>query len=82
MQLKKPFFNVDHFVRLSFYPFKNDIELECVIVGIGAPYSSGYKVPVHVQYGSSACHIPELKWAPSKQLFSSLFGKHLFMIWV
>ncbi|XP_050054742.1 uncharacterized protein LOC114128086 isoform X3 [Aphis gossypii] len=59
VKLKKPFKNVEHFVGLSPRTLKSDVELNCVIVGIGAPHERGYKVPVRVKYGRTACRIPK-----------------------
>lgn len=61
VQLEKPFHHSDHFIKLSKKTFKDDVELDCIVVGIGEPYGRGYKVPVRVQYGRSACQIPEMK---------------------
>ncbi|VVC29189.1 Peptidase S1, PA clan,Serine proteases, trypsin domain [Cinara cedri] len=61
IRLKRPFRNVGRFVRLSSDIFADDIELDCLIIGIGFPHEGhGYKVPVRVQYGRNACKIPEL----------------------
>ncbi|XP_050060097.1 uncharacterized protein LOC126551256 isoform X2 [Aphis gossypii] len=59
VKLKKPFKHVEHFVGLSPRTLKSDVELNCVIVGIGAPHERGYKVPVRVKYGRTACRIPK-----------------------
>eukprot|EP00102_Acyrthosiphon_pisum_P020458 XP_016657668.1 PREDICTED: uncharacterized protein LOC100575281 isoform X2 [Acyrthosiphon pisum] len=57
--LKKPFKHVERFVRLSSKTLSSDVELSCVVVGIGAPHERGYKVPVRVKYGRTACRIPK-----------------------
>ncbi|CAH1737321.1 unnamed protein product [Aphis gossypii] len=68
VKLKKPFKHVEHFVGLSPRTLKSDVELNCVIVGIGAPHERGYKVPVRVKYGRTASRIPK-----SKMTFPALF---------
>jgi len=64
-QLERPFGDVDRFVRLSSKTFGHDMELDCVVVGIGTPHGRSYKVPVRVRYGRTACHIPEYKYDAS-----------------
>lgn len=61
LQLEKPFEHVNRFVALSSKTFKDDVELDCVVAGIGSLYGVGYKVPVRVRYGRTACVIPEFK---------------------
>ncbi|XP_060843057.1 uncharacterized protein LOC132923217 [Rhopalosiphum padi] len=59
VKLKKPFKHVERFVGLSSRTFKSDVELNCMVIGIGAPHERGYKVPVRVKYGQTACRIPK-----------------------
>ncbi|XP_025203126.1 uncharacterized protein LOC112600174 [Melanaphis sacchari] len=59
IKLKKPFQYVERFVGLSSRTFNSDVELNCVVVGIGAPHERSYKVPVRVKYGRTACRIPK-----------------------
>ncbi|CAI6348823.1 unnamed protein product [Macrosiphum euphorbiae] len=61
IKLKKPFKHVERFVRLSSKTLNSDVELSCMVVGIGAPNERGYKVPVRVKYGLTACRIPKSK---------------------
>ncbi|XP_060877711.1 granzyme A-like [Metopolophium dirhodum] len=61
IKLKKPFKHVERFVRLSSKALNSDVELSCVVVGIGAPHERGYKVPVRVKYGLAACRVPKSK---------------------
>lgn len=63
-QIKRPFRDaIASFVQLSSEIIAEDVELDCVIIGIGTRHEShGYKVPVRVRYGRQACEIPQLKW--------------------